>query len=78
MSTLECPAKIEDHYPFLRNECWSEKNCINEIHKIVAVLPDWVQPCMVYPESSIRNIKVLGHGQYGQVQQGIFRHGNAV
>lgn len=72
------PANFEDHYPFLRNNFLDEKDPVNEINRIVSVLPDWVQPCMVYPESSIKTTKVLGHGQYGQVQQGIFRHGNAV
>ena len=51
---------------------------MNEIKRVIKSLPDWVEPHMVYPEASVEVSKVLGHGQFGQVQQGIFRHGNAV
>ena len=41
-------------------------------------LPDWIVPHMVYPENCIQATKTLGHGHYGEVQQGIFRYRNAV
>jgi hypothetical protein len=56
----------------------SDEDTVNEIQKIILVLPDWISPHMVYPESSIQATKTLGHGHYGEVQQGVFRHRNAV
>lgn len=55
-----------------------DEDRLNEIKRVIKSLPEWVEPHMVYPETSVVANKVLGHGQYGQVQQGIFRHGNAV
>ena len=47
----------------------------NEIHKY---LPDWVNPDMIYRESSIEKLKTLGHGQFGAIYKGRYRHRNSV
>ena len=49
-----------------------------EIENILRVLPPWVEAHMVYPHSSIKTQRLLGHGQYGTVHKGIYHHGYAV
>ena len=70
-------AEAED-YPFMRRSFVSEEDTVREIQKLILVLPEWITPHMVYPESSIQATKTLGHGHYGEVQQGVFCHRNAV
>ena len=69
---------MEDQYPFLRRPYVSEEDKVNEIKQLLKILPEWVKPHMVFAESSIEATKEIGKGQYGKVQQGTFRHGNAV
>ena len=64
------------------NECsvmgCQSQNCSHEIMKLMKYLPEWVEPHMVYPESSIEKKEILGQGQYGIVHKGLFHNGNAV
>ena len=52
--------------------------CSHAILDVVRHLPDWVDPKMVYSESSIEKTRILGSGQYGTVHQGLFHNGSAV
>ena len=52
--------------------------CSHAISDVLKHLPAWVEPHMVYFESSIETKQVLGRGQYGTVHQGLFRSGHAV
>ena len=52
--------------------------CSHAILDVMQYLPRWVEPQMVYSETSIEQKQLLGHGQYGTVHQGLFHNGNAV
>ena len=72
-------SSAEDQYPFLGSVGGIEnKDSVKEIKRLLTALPAWVPPHIVFPESAVKTLKNLGYGQYGQVQQGIFKHGNAV
>ena len=66
-----------DAYPFELESRVDQRN-VQEIKQVLTHLPDWVVPHMVYPLKSIEAKKILGLGQYGQVHEGLLRHGNAV
>ena len=72
-------SSTEDQNPFLGSVGGKEnKDSAKEIKRLLSALPAWVPPHIVYPESAIKTLKNLGYGQFGQVQQGTFKHGNAV
>lgn len=69
-------AEVEQ-YQCLVEGC-DNRICSHAIMDVLKHLPDWVEPHMVYSESSIEKKRILGHGQYGTVHQGLFHCGNAV
>ena len=44
------------------------------------ILPKWItsRQDMIFSPECIEKKEMLGHGQYGAVNKGIFRHGNAM
>ena len=44
------------------------------------ILPKWLlqRQDMIFPYNRIEKKEMLGHGQYGTVNKGIFHHGNAM
>ena len=88
---IRTPFKLEEfpsNFPTDQVAVVEENNCLIEgctnpicSHKIldtVKCLPNWVEPHMVYLEASIEKKRIIGHGQYGTVHQGLFHNGNAV
>ena len=59
----------------MRKECDSDEE---KLKRVIKSLPDWIEPQMVYPETSVKAFDILGQGQFGQVQKGKFFHGSAV
>ena len=66
-----------EQYQCMEEGC-SYSMCSHEILNLMKYLPAWIEPHMVYSESSIEKKLILGHGQYGTVHKGLFHNGNAV
>ena len=67
---------VEDEYLYMKILGDSDEDNVNKIKRVLKSLPDWVEPHMVYPDTSVKAYDVLGQGQFGQVQKGKFRHGS--
>ena len=55
-----------------RQQAWERAEYVEK------ALPDWITPDIVFNNSSIEKLHVLGDGHYGTICKGRFRNGNSV